>query len=53
MSVLALLRDFNRPDLDLKTIRRYLAVPLHYKDRAMYEKQLGTATAASLSVDAD
>ena len=43
VAVLELFRDFNKPDLDPQTIRRYLAVPIHQKERAVFEKQLGTA----------
>lgn len=40
VSVLDLFRDFNKTDLDTKTIRRYLAVPIHHKERTVLEAQL-------------
>ncbi len=40
VGVLELFRTFNRRDLDTKTIRRYLAVPMHHKERAVLEEML-------------
>ncbi len=42
VNVLELVRDFNKPALDTKTIRRYLAVPIHSRERAAFETQLSS-----------